>query len=75
MNIDQSVMCYIYQWICLDKHYKLMENFFKFRISFQIIGQKPKKYSTNKQSWVYANIIELNVFFRQWLICADQHAF
>ena len=28
MNIDQISMCYVYQWIRLDKLYKLMESFF-----------------------------------------------
>ena len=38
-----KVQCVIYQWIRLDKLYKLMERFFlKFRICFWIIDWKSK---------------------------------
>ena len=33
VNIDQSAMCYIYQWIWLDELYKPMKSFFFFQFS------------------------------------------
>ena len=59
MNIDhdQSAICDIYQWICLDKLYKPMESFF-FQIfnSFSNYQPKNKKYSIyNKVRFMQAS--------------------
>ena len=59
MSIDQSAMCYIsnYQWIRLDKLFKLMERFFsnlEFVFVFELLTENPKIFN-NKQGWVYVS--------------------
>ena len=62
-----KVQCVVYQGICLDNLYKLMESFFFKFLSFQIIGRKTKKYSTNNK---------VGFIKARWVgICAAQHMF
>ena len=58
------VQCVIYQWIRLDKLYKLMETFFfKFRIRFQIIERKPKNIQTNSEARI---LLKFHCIIYQW---------
>ena len=52
-----KVQCVIYQWIRLDKLYKLMERFFsnlEFVFVFELLTENPKIFN-NKQGWVYVS--------------------
>ena len=49
-----KVQCVIYQWIRLDKLYKIVKSLFKYQICFQIIGRKPKNIQ-RITGCVYAN--------------------
>ena len=52
-----KVQCVIYQWIRLDKLYKLMEIFFsnlEFVFVFELLTENPKIFN-NKQGWVYVS--------------------
>ena len=54
----------IHQWIRLNELYKLMENFFKFQISFGINGRKPKNIQTNSEAWI---LIKVQCVIYQWI--------
>ena len=49
-----KVQCVIYQWIRLDKLYKLM--IFFFQIRFRIIGQKPKNIQANSEACILIKV-------------------
>ena len=52
-----KVQCVIYQWIRLDKLYKLMERFFsnlEFVFVIELLTENPKIFN-NKQGWVYVS--------------------
>ena len=69
--IDQIAMC-MYQWICVNELYKLMESFF-FQISnsFLIFDRKPKILAENqkiflriarREYWSSCNLLHVNEF-------------
>ena len=72
LNIDQIAMCYIYQWIHLNKLYKLMKFFF-FQISFifrnfcrkpkiLVENQKVFKRIERRECWSNCNVLCINGF-------------
>ena len=64
-----KVQCFIYQWICLDKLYKVMESFFLQNSDFfRIFGWKPKNIRTNNEAWI---LINFQCVIYQW-ICLDK---
>ena len=51
-----KVQCVIYQWIQLDKLYKLMESFFQISISFLNFDRKPNFFQKNREAWMVTKL-------------------
>ena len=61
-----KVQCFMYQWILLDKFYKLMEvfSYFEFVLEIVAIGRKPENIRTNREAWI---LMKVQCFIFQWI--------